>query len=432
MHIQKIKNIVKKNGDFSEVLKKSTSSFFLRIFGFGLNYLFLFIVSYFFSNSTWGIFAICLSIIQILGLIGGLGINIALIKIVALKKYDLLQLYKTVIIRVIFFNVILSGLIYYFSNYIGDLFGKDGINMTQYIKIASFGILPFSLTLINGGLFRGEKKIISFSFYDSLGRFLFANISLIVLLIIYGNDSSIVIFSFVIGLYLLCLFSMKEAFKILKLNNLSSSKEKTNELLSFNDVIKLSIPLFWSNFMNVGTFYSITLILGFILTKEEVGFFDIVNRLASILTIVLYAVNSISASKFAESSTNLKLLQTNVQNASKIIFYSTTLIFTFMLLTGSYILNLIGVGWVQNSYLLFVIILLGQLVNNLSGSVGVLLQMTGFHKQARNIAFGSFVFVSVSLIFITPIYGLIGAAIVVGLNLALKNIIAMGYILKKK
>jgi hypothetical protein len=75
--------------------------------------------------------------------------------------------------------------------------------------------------------------------------------------------------------------------------------------------------------------------------------------------------------------------------------------------------------------------LCGQLINNLSGSVGMLMQMTGLHKVSQKLSIGSFTFTCLSLLLVTPVYGLIGAAIVAGLNIALKNILSVILIYNK-
>jgi len=57
--------------------------------------------------------------------------------------------------------------------------------------------------------------------------------------------------------------------------------------------------------------------------------------------------------------------------------------------------------------------------------VGMLMQMTGLHKLSQRLSFASFMFTTATLFFFTPIYGLIGASIITGLNVALKNIISV-------
>jgi hypothetical protein len=53
------------------------------------------------------------------------------------------------------------------------------------------------------------------------------------------------------------------------------------------------------------------------------------------------------------------------------------------------------------------------------------MQMTGHHMLSQKVSIGSFVFTTVLLFFITPVYGLMGASIITGLNIALKNIVSV-------
>lgn len=425
---KKFRRLLNGDADFKEILTKSSSSFSLRVLGLLINYFFLFFVTRMYGAEGWGVFALCFAILQITALFGSLGINVALVKLVAKGGFNLKSLYYNLFKIIIPFNILISFIIYILSDDIGALLGRDGVSMTDYIKISTFGILPFSISIINSGLFRGKKRILSFSFYDSLGRFLCGGLIVAIWTLFSNNiDVSIVIKGFVIGLYFLALFSILEVTRIIKSDNYSSLEEY--KLL---DLFKLGLPLFWSSFMNTATIYSVTLILGLFLTKEEVGLFDTVNRLASVLTIILYAVNSISAPKFSESSNNKIQLQKNVTHSSKIIFYSTLLLLSILLLFGYLIINFLGYAEYDSSFLFFLIILFGQTVNNFSGSVIYLMQMTGYHKIVQKISIVSFIFVTTSLFFLTPLLGLLGVSIIVCLNIAFKNLFSVWLVYKKE
>lgn len=424
---KKFRRLLNGDADFKEILTKSSSSFSLRVLGLLINYFFLFFVTRMYGAEGWGVFALCFAILQITALFGSLGINVALVKLVAKGGFNLKSLYYNLFKIIIPFNILISFIIYILSDDIGALLGRDGVSMTDYIKISTFGILPFSISIINSGLFRGKKRILSFSFYDSLGRFLCGGLIVAIWTLFSNNiDVSIVIKGFVIGLYFLALFSILEVTRIIKSDNYSSLEEY--KLL---DLFKLGLPLFWSSFMNTATIYSVTLILGLFLTKEEVGLFDTVNRLASVLTIILYAVNSISAPKFSESSNNKIQLQKNVTHSSKIIFYSTLIILFPLMVFGYFILNKMGYSDFHESYILFLIILGGQIFNNFSGSVGFLMQMTGYHNLIQKISIISFIGVTIALALVSPIWGIFGAAIIVSLNIAFKNLLGSILIFNK-
>lgn len=429
MHkLSKLRNKFLKDKHLSEMAQKSAFSFGMRVLGLLVNYLFLFFVTHYYGAQGWGIFALCFSMLQIVSMIGTLGINVALVKLIPQGYSNLKDLYNRILKFVIPVNLLLGAIIFFASDLIGAFFSADGVVISKYIRVAALGILPFSISMINSGIFRGNKEIVKFSFYDSLGRFLWGGLC-VAILHFFTSDPYTIIAGFVAGLYILSFVSFKGVYKILDKhsavqNDGQSSDIKPRPSYSIKELLQLSVPLFWSNFIMQGSLWATTLIIGIYLTKEQVGIFDASNRLANLLTIVLYAVNSISAPKFAESAADKKLLARNVNSSSKLIFVGTIPLFIVMLLAGPFVLDLLehGKNYGENAHFIFFIILIGQLVNNLSGSVSLLMQMTGHHKINQNISLCSFIFTTVMLFFVTPVYGLIGASIIAGLNIILKNI----------
>jgi O-antigen/teichoic acid export membrane protein len=428
----KLKSKFTKDKHLSEIAGQSAYSFGMRVLGLLVNYLFLFFVTRFYGAKGWGIFALCFAMLQITSMIGSLGLNTAFVKIVPQGYTNIRQLYYQALKFIIPLNIVITAIIFFASDIIGNLLAADGIAIGGYLKIASLGILPFSISMINSGLFRGNKQIVLFSFYDSLGRFLWGGL-IVFILHFFTKDTYVVISGYVLGLYVLAFFSFRGLNKILKPpeKQIKDGEERTHD---FKELLKLGNSLFWTTFVMLGSQWSATFILGAFLSKEEVGIYDATNRLAGLITIILYATNSISAPKFAESANDKKLLQKNVNASSKLIFWASVPLFIFMLVAGPLLLNFLGYGSANvevNEYYIFVIILCGQLINNLSGSVGMLMQMTGLHKVSQKLSIGSFTFTCLSLLLVTPVYGLIGAAIVAGLNIALKNILSVILIYNK-
>ncbi|CAN5543422.1 hypothetical protein BH10BAC2_BH10BAC2_37680 [soil metagenome] len=431
--LRKLKNkFFSKDKHLNEIAKQSAYSFGMRVLGLLINYLFLFFVTQYYGAKGWGIFALCFALLQIGAMIGSLGINTAFVKIVPQGYTNIRQLYYQVLKFIIPLNIAITAIVFFAADFIGNLFNADGIAVGGYVRIAALGILPFSISMINSGLFRGNKQIVLFSFYDSLGRFLWGGL-IVFVLHFFSEDTYVVISGYVLGLYLLALLSFKGLNKILQPIQTANINSE-DRVHSFKDLLSLSISLFWTTFVMLGSQWATTLILGHYLKKEEVGIYDATSRLAGLLTIILFATNSITAPKFAEAAHDKKLLQKNVNASSKLIFWTSVPLFLVMLVAGPLVMGLLGYGNVNstvNEYYIFVIILIGQLINNLSGSVGMLMQMTGLHKLSQRISIGSFTFTTLLLFLVTPVYGLIGASVITGLNIALKNILSVILIYSK-
>jgi len=430
--ILKIKQKLTKDKHLNEIAKQSAYSFGMRVFGLLVNYLFLFFVTKYYGAKGWGIFAICFALLSVASMVGTIGLNTGFVKIVPQGFTNIRQLYYQTLKFIIPLNIGITAIVFFSADIIGNFFDADGIAVGDYIRIASLGILPFSVSMINSALFRGNKQIVLFSFYDSLGRFLWGGI-IVFILHFFTTNAYVVIIGYVLGLYVLAFFSFRGLNKILKPLQSSETGEEKREH-GFKQLLGLSNSLFWTTFVMQGGQWATTLILGAYLSKEEVGVFDAINRLAGLITIILYATNSITAPKFAEAAYDKKLLQRNVDASSKIIFWTSVPLFLLMLVAGPFLLQVLGYSKTTvhvNEYYIFVIILIGQLINNLSGSVGMLMQMTGLHKLSQRLSVASFLFSTIMLFFVTPVYGLIGVSIITGLNIVLKNITSVAMIYSK-
>ena len=430
--IQKVKKKFGKDKHLNEIAKQSAYSFGMRVFGLLVNYLFLFFVTKYYGAKGWGIFAICFALLSVASMIGTIGINTGFVKVVSQGFTNIRQLYYQTLKFIIPLNICVTAAVFFGADIIGNLLDADGVTVGDYIRIASLGILPFSISMINSALFRGNKQIVLYSFYDSLGRFLWGG-SIVLILHFFTTNTYVVISGYVLGLYVLAFLSFRGLNKILNPSQSENEQQEKREY-SFKELLSLSNSLFWTTFVMQGSQWATTLILGHYLSKDEVGVFDATNRLAGLITIILYATNSITAPKFAESAYDKKLLQRNVDASSKLIFWSSVPLFLVMFIGGPFMLQFLGYGKTNtdvNEYLIFVVILVGQLINNLSGSVGMLMQMTGLHKLSQRLSVASFLFTIITLFFIVPVYGLVGASVITGLNIALKNIVSVILIYSK-
>ena len=93
-------------------------------------------------------------------------------------------------------------------------------------------------------------------------------------------------------------------------------------------------------------------------------------------------------------------------------------------------MGLFGQEYTQAAHLLQLLII-GQFVNVITGSVGFLLNMTGHEKDMRNVVFFSGPLALGLGLFLTPIYGTTGAAVATAFALASQNLLAV-FMVKKR
>ena len=155
-------------------------------------------------------------------------------------------------------------------------------------------------------------------------------------------------------------------------------------------------------------------------------------RLATLISLALIAVNTISAPKFSDLywSDNHKELQNVIFHSSKLLFILSVIPAVIIILCAKQILQIFGSAFIEGNTVL-IILICGQLINSITGSVGALINMTGHQKALRNIIlFTLIINIPLSYTFI-PIYGVKGAAFVTLLTGSISNISAVVYAKRK-
>lgn len=428
--LKKIKALLSGQGDLKEIITKSSIAMILRVLGMAINYLFLTFVIFKYGSGGWGTFAICFSILQFSSMVGTLGMDMAIVKLYASNNnYNKSELFRYVISYALPINIILVLLIYLNADFIGSYF-QDIEDVGSYIRFTSLGIIPFSFTLIIAGAFRGLKKIATYTSFDSLGRFV-AGLLFVLILSTFMEEDKAVIIGFVIGLYVLLVVELFFLFKILRQFK-KDEEHKENIQYSSIEMLKFALSLFWNPIANRGIGWVTIFILGYYVSKSDIGIYDTCYRLGSLLFIIQFAINSISAPKFAEFSNQEEKSSLNniVRYTTKLIFFIVTPLFVLLGFGGWWILGFFGEEFSEH-YLVFVFILVGQYIGSLSSPVGLFMQMTGFHIAYRNILIIVLIVNSILGMTLIPKYGIEGGALVIGLTLALKNIMGVIYVYHK-
>jgi O-antigen/teichoic acid export membrane protein len=195
--------------------------------------------------------------------------------------------------------------------------------------------------------------------------------------------------------------------------------------------IRVALPLLMiSGFLMILSQIDIIMV-GALLDTTKAGIYSAANRLATLISFGLVAVNTIAAPMISElyAQGKIKELQRIVSLGSWGILAFSLPASIIILSGGKFILGLFGSAFTAG-YSALVILTLGQLVNALSGSVGFLMTMTGQQKEAAKIV-GTSAILNVLLNgFLIPRLGIIGAAVATSLSTATWNIAMLHYVLK--
>lgn len=188
---------------------------------------------------------------------------------------------------------------------------------------------------------------------------------------------------------------------------------------------RAALPLALFAGMQVLNMHIDVLILGLYVPDESVGVYRAAVQVAALVAFGLQVVNMVVAPQFARlhalrESALLKRVWVLSAVASIVIALPAVLVLVF---AGNVVLNFVfGEAYVVAAGALTVLAC-GQLVNASVGSVGLLLNMTGFEGlTARTIALAAACNVLMNMILIPP-YGILGAAIATAVTMGALNVV---------
>ncbi len=284
----------------------------------------------------------------------------------------------------------------------------------------------YSITLLNIDVYRALNKIILSEFYRNIIRYL---PFLIGILILYLTNNP----EYLIDIFLVNFLFIGVLSTIIVFFFFSRLPQEANKItISFKEIIKRSVPMAISS-MSFLLMQSVdVLMLTKFTTYEDVAYYAVTVKLTMVIAIVLSSVNAVIAPDISHlfSASKKEALRARVQQGTKLIFVLTFPLILIMALGSGIILKLFGEGYdVAKSALL--ILLIGQTINALCGSVGTYLNMTGKHVALQKILVSALAINIVLNYLLIPAYGILGAAIATSASMIVWNIVAVIYVYKK-
>jgi O-antigen/teichoic acid export membrane protein len=168
-----------------------------------------------------------------------------------------------------------------------------------------------------------------------------------------------------------------------------------------------------------------SVLLGWLADNESVAYFKVAMQAVTLIALGLSSINAVIMPNVARLYKSGDLVSTQAL-LTKSVQLSTLVslpIIFLLILFGKFAIEIIfGTDYLE-AYPILVILCLGQLVNVLMGSVGVVLSMTGNEKSALKSLSMSLILNLVLLATLVPLYGSIGAAIAVSASLICWNVL---------
>ncbi len=414
-----------------QALSKGAMALLLRVVMMLLGYLFIYSLNNRYGTSFIGDFTLIQSIFIIISTICTLGLDTLSVKLVSPNSKNskyLSILYNRILSYIIPLTIVISIILYYFSLNIALYFGS--IDLSEPIKILSFSLLPLALININGESFRGSKNMLFYSIYNKASL-----LSLLFILLLFTTNSSmhsIDIYYYLF--YVICLLALISTihWKVIYIGSLNHINNKLAKLdlncnlfyLSKNMLI-ISIVFILFQFIDI-------LMLAYLSTSDQVGIFTILLKVSSLVSILLIGVNSISGPIISDLFSDNKLdeLKKYVKAIVRISSLLSIPIIVFIIYFSDFILESFGLGLTQYKNGL-IIMCIAQFINVVSGSVGLIMQMTGHAETFKNIIIIAVISNVILNIILIPIFQVFGAVYASSLSLIIWNVIGAIYIYRK-
>lgn len=412
------------DNDKKEILTKGFSFLVLRVGGLFAGFLFTYFIAREYGASVVGLVSLSFTLIMCLSIFGRLGIDVNLIPFYSQdsNKNDF-GLFLKVLFKAFLFSSILGLVLYFFKDFIAfKLFSKP--QLEPYMFWVALTIPLWTVTLVCAGLFRAYKKNKLFAFFNNPGRFIVSLILLLILFICCKDDVLTAIKSHFYAVLIIALSSVFIAFRQFDNKKIGSNSNSWNFL-------KQSFPMMLSGVVLVFLGWADTFVLGIYESNDTIGIYNVALKIATLTSFSLQAINSILAPKLAKffNDKNHVEFRKIITFATRINFFITLLVVLLLVIFHKFILGLYGEEFLAGSSILL-ILCVGQLINSLSGSVGLIMQMTGLQKVYQNIVLVALAINIVLNFILTPIYGAIGAAIATFVSMAFWNIYSAAHLKK--
>ena len=410
---------------YLSLLKRaSAGSLIIKVAGAGNEFILSIILARILGVNEYGAYVLSITWVMILAMLATMGFDSAAIRFipeyVIKKKWSLLRglLLKSCHWIIINSFVLLSLVILF------TFFFESTIKTP--LRYASFLIPLLAVNRFRQASLRALKHVVRSEFPE----FVIRPVLLAVLLIgfsYYFHDGftaskaimltlSITIFTFIIGGTWLYRFLPSPTIRV-------PSVYKTKSWLPY------AFPMLLFSGLQLVNNYTDIIMIGSMIGSESAGIYSAASRIAILVTFGLMAANSIVAPVISElhSVEMHQELQQIITLVARGAFIFTVIVGAFIAFIGPYLLLFFGSVF-SKGYPVLIILLVGQTINAIAGSVGLIMTLTGHHVQAARI-FGLSAMLNILFnAILIPHFGIIGAAVATAITTALWNIMMVIYV----
>jgi len=263
-------------------------------------------------------------------------------------------------------------------------------------------------------IFQGVKLMAKYQIMHSVGLGAFQLVFLCLIILLWDKELKIVLFQYVLSSWLVLFLGIwmwvRQPFF-----------QKTKKLSMPAGAWGSALPLFCMTCFDLTLWWCGQIFLGIWKSSNEVAIYSAAIRTAMLTTFVLTAINGVIAPKFAQifKHGNHKELKRMSIWSTRIMLICCSPILIIFLIFPTHLLGLFGQEFTVGANA-FIILTIGQFINVSTGSVGLLLNMTG----KENLSLISTAAAAIAMIalcfFLIPKYGFLGASIAQASSLSIQ------------
>lgn len=403
----------------------------LRVTTTALNLIIAILLARFLGTAEYGQYTLVMTVIGFLAIPTTLGLPNLIVRLVAAyevkKQWALLK----GIIGFSHITVILLSLLFSLAAYLLAGKYKAVFNMdNSEVFVLAIIMLPFmSIIAVQGAVMRGFHQTIKGQFSGTLFKSLLFFICVVAISYLNVPEALHAVMMAQVG----CVFVAFIMSSILMRTSCLAELINIKKEMAIGEWVKSALPLLFMGGVQIVNQQTDILMTAHYLNDSAVGIYQVSLKFSELTVFLLMAVNLAISPMISSLHQQGKLseLQDLMTRSARYISLFTIPIVLLLLFIGEKLIALtFGELYVEANTPLM-ILLIGQCMNVLVGSVGVLLIMTGYEKLATiGLVVSACANVLLNVLLI-PEYGIVGAAIATTLSMVIWNLLMSWFSVKK-
>lgn len=394
----------------------------IRVLGAGMSFVFNLIIARQLGAEQAGYFFLSLAVAMLLAAVARLGFDNTVLRFTGANANNGTTV-KSILIFALKYSLPVASAIAVTLYFLSPVIANSVFNKPQMANSLAFiapAIIGLSAVTIIAMSLQGRHNLIVSIPCQNIAHFLLCGAAVLLFNTSTANTAA---------LYLsLSLGVTASFFYWLSIKNLNGRGDAVNK----NELWQSARPNWVIILMSQAIQWSAPIIIGVYLVAEQVAFFSVAQRIALLTSFILMAVNLVVAPKFAnfKAKNDMEGIRKTALFSVRLLVLSALPIVLFMLLLPDFLMGLFGEQFKQGAVILQILVL-GQAINVITGSVGYLLMMSGNERDMRLVTIISGCGVLISVPIFTQFFGAIGAASATAFFISLQNLLAV-YFVKKR